>query len=64
MEGIINFQETKEYLAKLFFFFKLVTVGYSTEDSREGVLMIFLLDISKQPLLLSLPMGLYWLLAL
>ena len=50
MEGIINFQETKEYLVKLFFFFKVVTVGYSTEDSREGVLMTFLLDISKQPL--------------
>lgn len=34
-----------------FFFFKVVTVGYSTEDSREGALMTFLFDINSQPLL-------------
>ena len=63
--GNNKFSRNKRISCKtFFFFFKLVTVGYSTEDSREGVLMIFLLDISKQPLLLSLPMGLYWLLAL
>lgn len=65
VEGIINFQETKEYLAKLFLFLKkVVTVGYSTEDSREGVLMTFLFDVNKQPLSPSLPVGLYWPLAL
>lgn len=65
VEGIINFQETKEYLANLFLFLKkVVTVGYSTEDSREGVLMTFLFDINKQSLSPSLPVGLYWPLAL
>lgn len=54
MEGIIYFQETKEYLANLFLFLKeVVTVGSSTEDSREGVFMTFLFDITKQPLSLS-----------
>lgn len=36
----------------------VVTAGYSTEESRKGILVTFLFDINKQPLLPSLPMGL------
>lgn len=51
--GIIHFQKQKTVLQN-----SVVTVGYSTENSREGMLMIFLFGMNKLPLLLSLPTGL------
>lgn len=51
--GIINFQKQKTILQNF-----VVTVVCSTEDGREGILMIFLFNINQLPLSPSLPTGL------